>query len=111
MFTVVPRQRRVRPAGDEPDGVFLSNGPDDPAPLTTPSKRARWSANVPVFGICLGHQILGLAQRRHDLQAEVRPSRREPSGAKKLRRGRIEITSQNHGFAVDPAVASGRTSR
>ena len=74
----------VGAAGDwEPDGIFLSNGPGDPAAVTYAIDNVRTlvdTADRPVFGICLGHQLLGLVARRGDLQAQVRPSRREPSG-------------------------------
>ena len=63
---------------------------------------------VPIFGICLGHQILGLAARRPHLQAAVRPPRRQPPGARTSTTGRVEITAQNHGFAVDPAIGGER---
>ena len=66
----------------EPDGVFLSNGPGDPAALPGPAAAiADLVGRVPIFGICLGHQILATALGRNDLQAAVRPPRREPSGA------------------------------
>lgn len=86
----------------KPDGVFLSNGPGDPAAtgayaLTT--IRRIVDAGVPVFGICLGHQLLGLA-----LGAKTEKMKQGHRGVnhpiKNLRTGKVEITSQNHGFAV-----------
>ncbi len=66
----------------KPDGVFLSNGPGDPEPLTHQAAQVRkLIGKKPMFGICLGHQILGLALGGQDLQAEVRASRRQSSGA------------------------------
>jgi carbamoyl-phosphate synthase small subunit len=96
------------PASDilaaQPDGVFLSNGPGDPAPLTyaIESTKALVASNVPVFGICLGHQVLGLAMggRTYKLKFGHRGANHP---VKKLATGKVEITSQNHGFAVDPA--------
>ncbi len=67
----------------QPDGVFLSNGPGDPAATgayAVPAIRGVLEAGVPLFGICLGHQLLGARARREDLQARSRPSRREPAG-------------------------------
>src|SRR5580692_9344582 len=86
-----------------PDGVFLSNGPGDPAPLTyaVENARALVAANVPVFGICLGHQILGLAMGGSTFKLKF-GHRGANHPVKKLDTGKIEITSQNHGFAVDP---------
>jgi carbamoyl-phosphate synthase small subunit len=88
-----------------PDGVFLSNGPGDPAPLTyaIENTRAIVDANVPTFGICLGHQILGhaLGGRTYKLKFGHRGANHP---VKKLDTGKIEITSQNHGFAVDPST-------
>jgi carbamoyl-phosphate synthase small subunit len=86
-----------------PDGVFLSNGPGDPAPLTyaIDNAKALVAANVPVFGICLGHQILGLAMGGSTFKLKF-GHRGANHPVKKLDTGRIEITSQNHGFAVDP---------
>ena len=78
--------RRTRPATEvlawEPDGVFLSNGPGDPAAVTyaVDNIKTLIDAGVPMFGICLGHQLMALGARREDLQAEVRASRRQPSG-------------------------------
>ena len=87
-----------------PDGVFLSNGPGDPAPLTyaIDNAKALVRANVPVFGICLGHQILGLAMGGTTYKLKF-GHRGANHPVKKLTTGKIEITSQNHGFAVDPA--------
>jgi carbamoyl-phosphate synthase small subunit len=87
-----------------PDGVFLSNGPGDPAPLTyaIDNAKALVDADVPVFGICLGHQILGLAMGGKTFKLKF-GHRGANHPVKQLETGKIEITSQNHGFAVDPA--------
>jgi carbamoyl-phosphate synthase small subunit len=86
-----------------PDGVFLSNGPGDPAALGYAIRNARElvKADVPIFGICLGHQILSLAMggRTYKLKFGHRGANHP---VKELESGRVEITSQNHGFAVDP---------
>jgi carbamoyl-phosphate synthase small subunit len=86
-----------------PDGVFLSNGPGDPAPLTyaIENTRALVASDVPIFGICLGHQILGLATGGQTFKLKF-GHRGANHPVKKLATGKIEITSQNHGFAVDP---------
>jgi carbamoyl-phosphate synthase small subunit len=87
-----------------PDGVFLSNGPGDPSVLSYAISNAKQliEADLPVFGICLGHQVLSLA-----LGADTYKLKFGHRGAnhpvKDLASGKIEITSQNHGFAVDPA--------
>jgi carbamoyl-phosphate synthase small subunit len=86
-----------------PDGVFLSNGPGDPAPLDYVIENVRTvvNANLPVFGICLGHQVMGLALGGATYKLKF-GHRGANHPVKKLETGRIEITSQNHGFAVDP---------
>jgi carbamoyl-phosphate synthase small subunit len=87
-----------------PDGVFLSNGPGDPAVLTyaIDNAKALVASDVPVFGICLGHQVLGLAMGGKTFKLKF-GHRGANHPVKKLETGKIEITSQNHGFAVDPA--------
>ena len=90
--------------GERPDGVFLSNGPGDPAalPYVVEHVRAVVASETPVFGICLGHQVLGLAlgARTFKLKFGHRGSNHP---VRQVETGRVEITSQNHGFAVDPA--------
>jgi carbamoyl-phosphate synthase small subunit len=85
----------------KPDGVFLSNGPGDPAPVSYAIETTkRLLGKVPIFGICLGHQILALA-----LGAKTYKLKFGHRGAnhpvKNLKTKKIEITSQNHGFCVD----------
>lgn len=86
-----------------PDGVFLSNGPGDPAVLNYAIHNARdlIKAEVPVFGICLGHQILALAMGGSTYKLKF-GHRGANHPVKELETGKVEITSQNHGFAVDP---------
>ncbi|WP_267225919.1 glutamine-hydrolyzing carbamoyl-phosphate synthase small subunit [Dyella silvae] len=105
-ITVVPAQT---PAADvlamKPDGVFLSNGPGDPAACdyAIAATRELLDSKIPLFGICLGHQIMGLA-----LGAKTLKMKFGHHGAnhpvKDMDDGRVLITSQNHGFAVDPAT-------
>ena len=85
-----------------PDGVFLSNGPGDPAVLRYAIDNAKTlvDSDVPVFGICLGHQILGLAMGGRTFKLKF-GHRGANHPVKKLETGKVEITSQNHGFAVD----------
>ena len=95
------------PAGDllaiKPDGVFLSNGPGDPAALPYAISHVREvvDAGLPTFGICLGHQILGLALGGRTFKLKF-GHRGANHPVKDLQSGKVEITSQNHGFAVDP---------
>ncbi len=86
-----------------PDGVFLSNGPGDPAVLSYAISNAKHliDADVPVFGICLGHQILSLAMGGETYKLKF-GHRGANHPVKELETGKVEITSQNHGFAVDP---------
>ena len=85
------------------DGVFLSNGPGDPAAVdyAIENTRALTQADTPVFGICLGHQILGLALGGKTFKLKF-GHRGANHPVKFLETGKVEITSQNHGFAVDP---------
>lgn len=87
----------------EPDGIFLSNGPGDPAATgvyAVPALRSLIQTGKPIFGICLGHQLLALA-----LGAKTKKMHMGHRGANQpvqdLESGRVEITSQNHGFVVD----------
>ncbi len=85
------------------DGVFLSNGPGDPEPVIYAIETVRsLLGRVPVFGICLGHQILGLALGAATFKLPF-GHRGSNHPVKRLAHDRIEITCQNHGFAVDPA--------
>jgi carbamoyl-phosphate synthase small subunit len=104
-LTVVPAQT---PAKDvlalQPDGVFLSNGPGDPEPCdyAIAAIREILAARVPTFGICLGHQLLALASGARTLKMKFgHHGANHP--VKDLDTGQVLITSQNHGFAVDPA--------
>jgi carbamoyl-phosphate synthase small subunit len=93
----------------KPDGVFLSNGPGDPAATgvyAVPVIKAVLEQKIPTFGICLGHQMLGLA-----VGAKTMKMHQGHHGAnhpvKDLDTGKVEITSMNHGFAVDEATLPG----
>ncbi|MBE9603924.1 glutamine-hydrolyzing carbamoyl-phosphate synthase small subunit [Acetobacteraceae bacterium H6797] len=88
----------------KPDGVFLSNGPGDPAATgvyAVPAIRGVLEKKVPVFGICLGHQLLGLALGAKTFKLD-RGHRGANHPVQDLMTGKVEITSQNHGFAIDP---------
>jgi carbamoyl-phosphate synthase small subunit len=96
----------VTPAADvlarKPDGVFLSNGPGDPAALGYIHDELRaLIGNVPIFGICLGNQLLGHAFGGRTFKLKF-GHRGGNQPVKDLRTGKVSITSQNHGFAVDP---------
>ena len=102
-LTVVPAQT---PAADvlalKPDGVFLSNGPGDPEPCdyAVEAIRAILETDIPVFGICLGHQLLGLASGAATMKMKFgHHGANHP--VQNLDDGTVLITSQNHGFAVD----------
>ncbi len=101
--TVVPGGTSAEDAlALKPDGVFLSNGPGDPEPCTYAIEAVRKLAGrVPVFGICLGHQIMGLALGGKTFKLKFgHHGGNHP--VKNLQTGRVEITAQNHGFCVDP---------
>jgi len=89
----------------QPDGVFFSNGPGDPEPVTYAIEAAKriMDKRVPMFGICLGHQILGLAcgGKTYKLKFGHRGANHP---VKNLATGHVEVTSQNHGFAVERAL-------
>ena len=108
-LTVVPAQT---PAKDvlalKPDGVFLSNGPGDPEPCdyAIAAIREFLDVKLPTFGICLGHQLMGLAAGGKTLKMKFgHHGANHP--VKDLESGHVMITSQNHGFAVDPKTLPG----
>ena len=87
----------------EPDGIFLSNGPGDPAATgeyAVPVIRRLLETKLPLFGICLGHQLLGLAVGAKTVKMH-QGHRGANHPVKRLSDGRVEITSMNHGFAVE----------
>src|SRR5207249_6458688 len=87
----------------KPAGIFLSNGPGDPSALgyAVQAVRDLVKSGVPIFGICLGHQILGQAFGGKTFKLKF-GHRGANQPVKDLATGKVEITSQNHGFAVDP---------
>jgi carbamoyl-phosphate synthase small subunit len=93
----------------KPDGVFLSNGPGDPEPCDYAIEAIGElldATRIPVFGICLGHQLMGLASGAKTMKMKFgHHGANHP--VKDLDTGRVVITSQNHGFAVDPASLTG----
>ena len=104
MSRCFPRRRRPQDLlAIEPDGIFLSNGPGDPAalPYVVDNARTLVDSDVPVFGICLGHQVLGLAMGGKTFKLKF-GHRGGNHPVKNLATNKVEITSQNHGFAVDP---------
>jgi carbamoyl-phosphate synthase small subunit len=104
--TVVPAQTSAEEViALNPDGVFLSNGPGDPEPCdyAINATRKLLDTDLPVFGICLGHQILGLATGARTLKMKFgHHGANHP--VQDLDSGRVFITSQNHGFAVDEST-------
>jgi carbamoyl-phosphate synthase small subunit len=103
--TVFPAQAPARDVlAAKPDGVFLSNGPGDPEPCGYAIDAIRTlldDTRIPVFGICLGHQLMGLASGARTIKMKFgHHGANHP--VKDLDTGQVVITSQNHGFAVDP---------
>ena len=86
----------------KPDGVFLSNGPGDPEPVTYAQENIRrMLGKVPIFGICLGHQLVGIALGGKTYKLKFgHHGGNHP--VKALKTGKVEITAHNHNFAVDP---------
>jgi carbamoyl-phosphate synthase small subunit len=109
--TVIPGSTAAETILDhKPDGIFISNGPGDPRPLTdatatlqTLIKTASESRGIPMFGICLGHQLLGQAFGARTFKLKF-GHRGANHPVRNERTGKVEITTQNHGFAVDPAT-------
>jgi len=102
--TVFPARTPAKAVLDDGfDGVFLSNGPGDPAATTYGVEAVRnLVGRIPVFGICLGHQLLALALGGRTFKLKF-GHRGVNQPVREVETGRVEITSHNHGFAVDPA--------
>ncbi len=105
-LTVLPAQSTAQDAlAHQPDGIFLSNGPGDPEPCDYAIRAIRelLDTGIPIFGICLGHQLLGLASGARSMKMKFgHHGANHP--VQDLDTGRVMITSQNHGFAVDSAT-------
>ena len=94
----------------KPDGIFISNGPGDPRPLSEATstlriliRKAAESRGIPIFGICLGHQLLGQAFGAQTFKLKF-GHRGANHPVRNQTTGKVEITTQNHGFAVDPST-------
>ena len=109
--TVLPGRANADQVMDQkPDGIFLSNGPGDPSALgdavetlKTLIRTASESKGIPIFGICLGHQLLGQALGAKTFKLKF-GHRGANHPVRNERTGKVEITTQNHGFAVDPST-------
>ena len=105
-LTVIPAQAGARDAlAHRPDGIFLSNGPGDPEPCDYAIRAIRelLDRGIPIFGICLGHQLLGLASGARTVKMKFgHHGANHP--VQDVDSGRVMITSQNHGFAVDAST-------